>query len=71
MAKKQRKVITVRADEVMAGDRIVVVEGRIRKFFPVCEIQQRGTRVWVTYRGVNGFVTLPYDDDEAVRVRDI
>jgi len=71
MAKKKRKVITIRADEVEAGDRIVIKEGSIRKFFPVCEVQQRGSRVWVIYRGVNGFVTLPYEDDDAVRVKDI
>jgi hypothetical protein len=69
--KVKRKVITIRADEVEAGDRIVIKEGSIRKFFPVCEFQQRGHRVWVTYRSRDGFVTLPFEDDDAVRVRDI
>lgn len=71
VAKKKRKVITVRADEVMAGDRIVIKEGSIRKFFPVCEVQQRGQRVLVIYRAPTGFVTLPFWDEDPVRVKDI
>lgn len=71
MAKVRVKIITIRADEVEAGDRIVIKKGTIRKFFPVCEVQQRGDRVWVTYRSVDGFVTLPFEDDDAVRVKDL
>lgn len=68
---KKRKVITIRADEVEAGDRIVIKEGSIRKFFPVCEIQQKGRNVLVVYRAPSGFVRLNFEDDDAVRVKDI
>jgi hypothetical protein len=72
MAKKvKRKVITIRADEVEAGDRIVIKEGSIRKFFPVCEVQQRGHDVTIVYRAPSGFVRLNREDDDAVRVKDI
>lgn len=50
------KVARIRADELQAGDRIVVTEGRIRKTYPVVEVQWReiGNLVSYVYKGRGG-----------------
>lgn len=50
------KVIRIRADELQAGDRIVITQGRIRKTFPVVEVQWRevGNLVSYVYKGRGG-----------------
>jgi hypothetical protein len=68
---KKPKVIRIDADEVMAGDRIVIKEGTIRKSFPVCEFQQRGNDVTIVYRAPSGFVRLHMKADDRVRVRNL
>jgi hypothetical protein len=68
---KKPKVIRIRADEVEAGDRIVIKEGTIRKSFPVCEFQQRGKDIVIVYRAPSGFVRLPMKAHDKVRVRNL
>jgi hypothetical protein len=65
---KKPKVIRIRADEVEAGDRIVIKEGTIRKSFPVCEFQQD---IVIVYRAPSGFVRLPMKAHDKVRVRNL
>jgi len=43
------KVIRIRADELMAGDHIVVKEGTIRKYFHVCEVEIDNLEGTVSY----------------------
>lgn len=69
MAKKKR-IIKIDADEVMAGDRIVISDGSIRKFFHVCEISIKAGRVSIIYNVPNGFGHIECKPDDRVRVRD-
>lgn len=66
-----RRVIRCRADEVMAGDTIVVKEGRIRKFYHVCEIGQFMGMMEIIYNGRSGdFVKIKCSAAKIMHVRE-
>lgn len=65
------KVITITAEEVEAGDYLVIREGRVRKFHHVCEVSVKGRRVDITYNAPWGFVFMTKDIDDKVKVRDL
>lgn len=64
------KVITITAEEVEAGDYLVIREGRVRKFFHVCEVIVKGRKVEITYDVPWGFAHMTADIDDDVKVRD-
>ena len=53
-----RKVIRIRARDVEAGDALVVQEGRIKKYYHICEVYKyRVHHKWfveITYNGRRG-----------------
>lgn len=66
-----RRIIRIYADELYAGDTIVIKEGTIRKFYHVCEVAQDGDRIRYTYNGRGGeFVHEEVKADDRLRVRE-
>lgn len=63
------RLVRYRADEIEAGDTIVIKEGNIRKFYHVCEVRIDRDRVDIVYNVRNGFDKKSYEPDDAVRIR--
>jgi hypothetical protein len=64
------RIIRIRADEIMAGDKLVVKEGSIRRYLPVCEVHVRSNVVEIIYIDRGRFTHTSFDGDDVVRVRD-
>lgn len=65
------KIVRYDADMIEAGDTIVVKEGRIRKFYHICEFGMVGDKVHIVYNGRHGeFVHLRLDADDRVAIRE-
>jgi hypothetical protein len=58
------------ADQIEAGDTIAIKEGKIRRFYHVCEVLIKGSTVQIVYRDKTGFVRLNMDADDPVRIRE-
>lgn len=65
-----RRIIRIRADELMAGDTLVVKQGTIRKFYHVCEVQVHGRKVHYVYKVQYGFVHNDARGRDVLRVRE-
>lgn len=65
-----RRIIRIRADELMAGDTLVVKEGSIRKFYHVCEVAQDGDRIRYVYNVRHGFKHEEAKAGDKLRVRE-
>ena len=67
----KKKIISVYAYEVQAGDTIVVKQGNVRKFFHVCEFALiNEERCMIVYNGSRGeFVRIDKGVNDTVRIR--
>lgn len=65
-----RQIIRIRADDLMAGDILVVKEGSIRKYYHVCEVAIDGTRVRYVYNDKYGFTHNEAKARDVLRVRE-
>lgn len=67
-----RKVIRITAEQLEAGDRLVVMDGTIRKYCHVCEIFRRGDDyVHFAYDTPQGKVSKTAHKDKILRVREL
>jgi hypothetical protein len=64
------RIVRLYADQLEAGDILVVKEGSIRKYYHICELSIVGQEVRVTYNGHLTFEHLTFDADDRVRVRE-
>jgi hypothetical protein len=64
------KVSRYDADQIEAGDTIAIKEGRIRRYYRVCEWHQNGDKIHIVYRGRDGFVHLHLSPTDRVRIRE-
>jgi hypothetical protein len=64
------KITRLYADELEAGDTLVVKEGSIRKFYHICEIQIRGRDIKVVYNTRFDTEEVMLDADDRVRIRE-
>jgi hypothetical protein len=58
------------ADQIEAGDTIVIKEGSVRKFYHVCEVLVNGDKVHIVYNLRYGFVHLHLKESDKVRIRE-
>jgi hypothetical protein len=59
------------ADQIAAGDTIVIKEGKIRRFYHVCEVSISGDDVHIVYNnGRAGFAHLQMKADDPIRIRE-
>lgn len=63
-----RKSIRIRAEDVEAGDLIVIKDGTIRKYRHVCEVSVKEGRVHIIYNVPGGFGHIRKRATAAVRV---
>jgi hypothetical protein len=68
-------VITIRARDIMAGDSLVVKEGRIRKYYHVCEVSKHRINykwyVEIIYNGRGGeFIVTKLRGIKKIQVRE-
>lgn len=64
------RVIRIYADEVAAGDYIVLNTDRGRRVYHVCEVGVNGRTVTIVFNAQGGFVRKHYDADERIKVRE-
>jgi|tagenome__1003787_1003787.scaffolds.fasta_scaffold20699312_3 hypothetical protein len=65
-----RKVITVLARKIQAGDALVVKKGTVTKYYHICEVGIDRHGVEVVYNGDKGhFERTEFKRNEAVKVR--
>lgn len=68
MAKKP-KLLWVAAGDLQAGSQLVVQEGRIKKFYHVCEVGITGDKVMFVYNGPRGFEREDCEPDDLIQIR--
>lgn len=64
------KVTRYDADQVAAGDMIAIKEGKIRRFYHVCEVLINGSNVHIVYNVKFGFEHLHLKSEDPVRIRE-
>jgi hypothetical protein len=58
------------ADQVEAGDTIAIKEGRVRRFYHVCEVHVKGDQVQIVYNVRYGFERLSLKESDRVSIRE-
>jgi hypothetical protein len=64
------KIIRVYADQVEAGDYIIVDTDRGRRVYHVCEVGISDQKVTIIYNARHGFEREQFDASDRVRIRE-
>jgi hypothetical protein len=64
------RVIRIYADQIGAGDYIVIKTDRGLRAYHVCEVGVSEQKITIVYNDKHGFVREQYDASDRIRIRD-